>query len=417
MRSKLLVVAGATFAVALMATLEGPAAAEETPGQDSGAATGAAAEPAGEAAAAEEGNSWGEAYYQWGPMPVLSNKGKGYTLRDEVMGDSDIPINFGGWTQWGYTNRSDGVFNTHPHKFNNHQTWLYFQKTMDAAEGFDWGFRVDALYGVDAQNTQAFGNPPGNWDFQNGFDHGIYGFAIPQLYLEAGYKDFSVKAGHFFTLLGYEVVPAPDNFFYSHALTMNYSEAFTHTGVLGTWAPSDVEGLTLYGGYTLGWDTGFDQFGNGNSFLGGFSYTPIEQVTFTYITTFGDLGFIGSGYTHSMVVAAKPIENLTYVLQSDLVSVQTYDTIGINQYLIYWLFDELGLGGRVEWWKNGSTSYYEITGGINIKPLPNLIIRPEGRYQWSPAADKSSGIASASNPVGLPVADAGIFGIDVIFKF
>jgi len=419
MRSKLLLVAGATFAVALSAALGGPAAAEETPGQDSGVYTGAATEPGGEQAAAEEdtGRSWGQGYYEWGPMPFLSNNGKGYSVRDMVIGDDDIPLDFGGWTQWGYTNRSDGVFNTTPHSFVNNQTWLYLQKTMDTAEGFDWGFRFDGMYGVDAQNTQAFGNPPGAWDYQNGFDRGIYGWAIPQLYAEAGYGDFSLKAGHFYTLLGYEVVTAPDNFFYSHALTMNFSEAFTHTGAVGTWTPSQIEGLTLYGGWTLGWDTGFDNLGNGNNFLGGFSYSPIEQATLTYITTAGDLGWIGSGYTHSIVLATNPIDRLDYVLQSDLVSVQTYDTIGINQYLIYSIFDELGVGGRVEWWKNGGTSYYVLTGGVNLKPLPNLIVRPEGRYQWSPRAHDSSGVISSTNPVGLPVDNAGIFGIDVIFTF
>ena len=65
------------------------------------------------------------------------------------------------------------------------------------------------------------------------------------------------------------------------------------------------------------------------------------------------------------------------------------DTIGVNQYLFYWFNDCLGLGGRAEWWKSdqggfGSDSYYEITGGVNYKPMANLVIRPEVRYQWSP---------------------------------
>ena len=419
MRSKLLLVAGATFAVALSATLAGTAAAEEVPGQDSGAEVGAGTEPGREEPEEDAGRSWGQGYYEWGPMPWLTNNGKGYTLRDLTMGDDDIPIDFGGWTQWGYTNHSDGVFNTTPHMFNNHQTWMYFQKTMDTAEGFDWGMRIDGVYGVDAQNTQSFGNNPGRWDYQNGFDRGIYGFALPQAYVEAGYGDFSVKGGHFYTLLGYEVVTAPDNFFYSHAFTMNFSEAFTHTGVVGTWTPSQIEGLTLYGGWTLGWDTGFDQLGDGNNFLGGFSYSPIEQATLTYITTAGDLGWLGSGYTHSIVLATTPVDRLDYVIQSDLVSASQidYSTIGVNQYLIYSIFDELGVGGRVEWWKANGTSYYELTGGVNIKPIPNLVVRPEGRYQWSPRAHGSSGVISASNPVGLPVENAGIFGIDVIFTF
>ncbi len=45
------------------------------------------------------------------------------------------------------------------------------------------------------------------------------------------------------------------------------SEPFTHTGVLGTYTGNDD--VTLYGGWTLGWDTGFDQFDGGSNFLGG----------------------------------------------------------------------------------------------------------------------------------------------------
>ena len=91
--------------------------------------------------------------------------------------------------------------------------------------------------------------------------------AIPQLYVEAGYGDLSVKAGHFYTIIGYEVVQATGNFFYSHAYTFNFSEPFTHTGVLATYNAND--NVTVYGGYTLGWDSGFDD--NGDAFLGGIS--------------------------------------------------------------------------------------------------------------------------------------------------
>ena len=68
------------------------------------------------------------------------------------------------------------------------------------------------------------------------FDNGIYGWAMPQAYGEVGYGDWSVKVGHFFTPVGYEVVPATGNFFYSHSLTLFNSEPFTHTGVLGTYS-------------------------------------------------------------------------------------------------------------------------------------------------------------------------------------
>jgi len=322
----------------------------------------------------------------------------------------------GGWMSWGYTNRSDGLFNTHPGRFNNNQSWLYAEKIADGSNGVGFGGRVDLLYGVDAQNTQAFGNNPGVYDFQNGWDHGIYGWALPQLYGEVAYGDWNIKAGHFYTLLGYEVVGAAGNFFYSHAFTMNNSEAFTHTGVLATYSASD--NVTVYGGWTLGWDTGFDQLGQGNSFLGGLSVGVTDDLTVTYILTAGNLGWFGTGYTHSIVADWIINDNWEYVAQSDLVSLDQMgpgntafaSSIGLNQYLFYKLSDQVKLGGRMEWWKAGGESYYGITGGVNYRPIANLVIRPEVRYQWSPAYN-------ALNNGLVPVDEGAIFGIDAVLTF
>ena len=90
---------------------------------------------------------------------------------------------------------------------------MYAEKVADGSQGLDWGFRADVMYGIDSADTQAFGNNPGRWDFINGWDFGgTYGWAMPQLYGEIAAGDFSVIIGHFYTLLGYEVVTAPDNF-------------------------------------------------------------------------------------------------------------------------------------------------------------------------------------------------------------
>ena len=351
-------------------------------------------------------------------LPCLEcNIGDAWTLSNALCPGSCIEV--GGWLQAGYNTASDDLFNSHPDRVNIHQSWLYIEKALDTNSCcWDWGFRGDILYGVDAQDTQAFGNRSGNWDFENGFDHGIYGWALPQAYLEVGRGDFSVKVGHFYTLIGYEVVPAPDNFFFSHAITMYNSEPFTHTGALATYNASD--NLTLYGGWTLGWDTGFDQFGSGSSFLGGFSSQLHDYITFTYILTAGDFGARGGdAYSHSVVADFTLTEKLSYVFQSGLLRVGDFgeDNIGINQYLFYTINDCLALGARAEWWKgdnvtgygphggsaefNGSQSYYETTLGVNVKPHANIVIRPEVRFDWSPGGDY----------------DETIFGIDSYITF
>ena len=333
--------------------------------------------------------------------------------------------NFGGWFQGGYASQANDLFLDNEDRFNLHQAWFYAEKIARPGSNGELGFgwRFDGMYGTDADDTQAFGNTQdaaGNpRGFDNTFGRGAgYGWAIPQVYAEVAAEDWSVKVGHFYTLIGYEVVTAPDNFFFSHSITLFNSEPFTHTGAIGTYNVNDD--LTLYGGWTLGWDTGFDQFADGSSFLGGFSTSLTDNSALTYITTIGDFGARGrEAYNHSIVVDTQLSEKLNWVVQSDLLRVDSTgeDNFGINQYLLYNVNDCLGFGTRVEWWKGdsltgyaphdgvlpatGSHSYYAATFGANWKPQANLTFRPEYRYDWSPA-------------LGY---DVGYFGIDMIATY
>lgn len=341
------------------------------------------------------------------------------------------PIQFGGWTQFGghsdrarlsVANNDALAFNDHPGRINLHQQWFWAEKVADGSGGLDWGFRADIMYGTDAAKTQAFGNPAGSWDFQNGWDQGGgYGWAMPQLYGEVAYGDWSVIAGHFYTLVGYEVVTAPDNFFYSHALTMFNSEPFTHTGVLATY--SGFEDIEFYGGWTSGWDTGFDDFNGGSSWLGGFNASLSDDVSFTYISTAGNFGSRSqgeSGYSHSLVFDVALSNDLNYVFQSDLVSIDSNngavtanDQVGINQYLFYTLNDCWAVGGRVEWWRNDGFDYHQATVGVNYKPHANVVIRPEVRYDWVDSAGAAANAGYASEGAYDNVA----FGVDCILTY
>ncbi|MCG8651943.1 MAG: porin [Pirellulales bacterium] len=346
----------------------------------------------------------------------------------------------GGWVQLGYHNAALPLFNSRPDDYQLQQSWVYFEKAIDTSCGFDIGGRLDYIYGTDGPDTQAFGINNNHWDNQwdNGGD---YGHAIPQAYLEAGYGDLSVKVGHFYTIIGYEVVGAPGNFFYSHAYTFFNSEPFTHSGFLATYNLN--EDVDVYGGYVLGWDSGFED--NGDAFLGGSSVALTDDITLTSTSTFGrfadNAGGDERGYMQSLVADVTLTDKLQYVLQSDYLDTENNagqtvrETFGINQYLFYQVNDCVSYGMRFEWWNveadsqgfygpnavanfiaPGDYDIFALTLGLNYKPHANVIIRPEIRWDWVDGSNTNL----ASTDFGLLEDNDDrqtTFGIDSIFLF
>lgn len=328
-----------------------------------------------------------------------------YRLQNRERTSWSLQPRFSGWTSVGFHDQNNGLFNNHAHGVNLHQLWMTVEsKEPEDGQEASLGYRADVVYGTDGPNTQAFGNPPGNWDYQNNWEDGKNGWALPQLYLHGLAGKFNYKIGHFFTPVGYETVTAPNNFFYSHSQTMNNSEPFTHTGILTDFTTENDS--TVYLGWSLGWDSGFAQSGNGSNGIIGIAKNITEDIGLTYMSTFGDLGWRGEGYSHSIVADLALTEKLIYVLQSDYVNTSSIsdsgDDIGLNNYLIYTIDDCLSLGARFEWWRDNSVSKNSFTVGANWRPGKGLFLfRPEVRSDWIPAQDYSETA----------------FGIDAIVEF
>ncbi len=328
-------------------------------------------------------------------------------IENDILG-----FTFGGWTQVGWHSYNNTLFNQHADNVNLHQAWLYAERVADGSCGLGLGGRIDYLYGVDAQDTQAFGIANNHWD--NSWDNGIYGHAIPQLYMEAAYGDLSVKVGHFFTLIGYEVVGATGNFFYSHSYTMYNSEPFTHTGALATYNAGD--GLTLYGGYVMGWDSGFED--NGDAFLGGYSYdlTDSTNVTSQYIVgRFGEGAASEVGFMTSTVATTSLSDDLTHVLWIDYLDTDgsgravQRETFDVNNYLLISLTDRATWGHRLEWYNidagvygvtAGRSDVYAYTTGLNYAAGTNLLLRPEVRWDWDKDGVVGNELGASQTTVG-----------------
>ncbi|HEX7765354.1 MAG TPA: outer membrane beta-barrel protein, partial [Nitrospira sp.] len=128
------------------------------------------------------------------------------------------PISIRGWVDGGYTfngssptSHFNGPYNAVDRdRPQMNQLYLIVEKTLRGTSGIDIGGRVDAMYGYDYFLTQSNGLER-NQSGTPKWNHEQHGLALPQMYAEAGNQTFSVKAGHFYTIIGYEGVPAPAN--------------------------------------------------------------------------------------------------------------------------------------------------------------------------------------------------------------
>jgi hypothetical protein len=406
----------------------------------------------------------------------------------------DNGITIGLWSNAGITYNAESpdnnfngpvTFADRSGEFQLNQLNLFIQRAV-ATEGDSWDFggRFDAMFGTDSIFTQAYGVPSfdvntaqpkvrSSWDLNINGTNGnrFYGMALPQAYLEAYVpvgNGLNVKAGHFYTPIGYETVPAPDNFFYTHAYTMQYGEPFTHTGFMGNYAVDKnwaVMGGVVTGSATGGWDGGWDQqLGNWGG-IGGTTWTSDDKATSANISgTYSATSEQNSSTwaLYSVVLKHNITDKLHLIGQHDHgFADNTYDYAtgtpnainaqwyGINTHMYYDIKDDLSVGMRGEWFRdqNGfrvcspgrvaaatnnegysyalgsgqlnnsscvAASWYAFTVGMNYKPTKWLNLRPNVRYDW---VDGTVADGGRYNPFGNGKQSQFLFSTDFTINF
>ncbi|MEN8260861.1 MAG: porin [Pseudomonadota bacterium] len=317
----------------------------------------------------------------------------------------DLGLTVGGWLSFGATYNADNpddnnntpvTFNDRHGEFQGNQLNVFIERAVnEGGDAWDLGFRADILYGTDARFTQAAGLD----DELIGDDFRFYKLAFPQFYLQ-GYAPIlngvTATVGHFYTIIGNEVVTAPDNFFYSHAYTMQYGEPFTHTGALLSTPIND--NISVKAGAVLGWDN-FSTETDIWNFLGGVNWSSDSGATSLAIT--GIQGAVSEDnpnhdrWLYSIVLSHDITEKLHYLIQHDhgreeIPGGNNAEGYAVNQYLTFDVNDEVSTGIRAEWFRDDDGtrvtgavgSYYAVTAGLNWSPVPWFKIRPEARYDW-----------------------------------
>ena len=346
-------------------------------------------------------------------------------------------------------------------EFQLNQLNAFIQKAV-AAEGSSWDFggRADVMFGTDSIFTQAYGvaagtdangNPldRGTWDLGllGGSSNRFYDIAVPQAYLESYIpvgNGLNLKVGRFYTPIGYETVPAPDNFFYTHAYTMQFGEPFTHTGFMGNYTVNKnwaVMAGAVTGSSTGGWDGSFDQQNGNWAGLMGVTFTADNGTSLNIAGTHGSVSETNSGdwSLYSAVLKHNITEKTHLVLQHDhgfadkvLADGGDATWYGVNSHLYYDIKDDLAIGIRGEWFRdqNGARvcyparttcpglagTYYEVTAGLTWKPKSWLSLRPNVRYDW--VEDHAGSVAAGNLPFDAGSKDSQfLFSTDVTVKF
>lgn len=338
------------------------------------------------------------------------------------------------------TRPPDGVnfghlFTDRANSFLLNQAVLTIQRPLDPkAVGYDFGFKLQTLYGSDARATHFLGEFEYSIPDRNQFNI-VEAHALAHLpWLTSGGID--VKIGHYVTLEGAEVITAPDNALYSHSYIFNFGIPFKHTGIMTTTHVTSV--VDIYAGVDTGVNTTFGRGDNNKAaaFHGGVGFNLLNgALTILATTHIGpenpDTAAVRAAgvnpnrdlrYLNDVTIVWKATDKFTLTTDLNYIRDAGFraEGWGIAQYAAYAINDWLKIVGRGEIWRdsqgffvcafpgnfdfvnaefgrpNGSycggvTTYGALTVGLNITPavptnplgIKQIIMRPEIRYDTS----------------------------------
>ena len=320
-------------------------------------------------------------------------------------------IHLGAQIEGGFTANpatpNDGVnfgrlFDDRSNQAQLNQVLLTVNKPTDPnATGFDWGFKVQGMYGSDARYTHflgVFDRAPGP-GYENQFDVVEADVLLHLPFPTAGGMDAHV--GLFPTPLGYEVIDPTGNPFYSHSYIFNFGLPLKHAGILTT------THITPMVDFYLGVDTGVNTtfgccngddngqiagiIGVGLNLMGGnltilaLSHLGPENASRTLaVLTNPTTGvpFGGSAangfmrYYNDIVLTWKATDKLTLTTEANLIrddfdgffvkgKPSPANAFGVAQYASYTLSDTVTFNARAE--------IYRDDTGFFVTAFPNNI--------------------------------------------
>jgi hypothetical protein len=336
---------------------------------------------------------------------------------------TDGGVNLRGWVAAGFVgntadpvSRFNGPYNAvdRSNEPMLNQLYLIGERALPEC-GWGLGARVDLLYGEDFWLAESIGFER----YQTGaekWNPEYYGLAFPQAYVNFGNEDLSFQVGHFYSIVGYEGLMAPSNFFYSKSYSYQFGGPFQHWGGQVNYNLNSTWSLQL--GLVNGWNA-LDRESDDLSFIGKIKYandctgvwTSFALITGKECNNVAQIRLRNQDYEnrtyYSWLVGLPLACRMEYVFHHYLGAQQegTYDRgtaywYGIDQYLYYTINDCWKAGMRFEWFRDEDGTrvglnrpsnpnnppyagdFYSLSFGVNWKPTANFTVRPEIRADW-----------------------------------
>ncbi|MCG3148885.1 MAG: hypothetical protein PCFJNLEI_02334 [Verrucomicrobiae bacterium] len=315
-------------------------------------------------------------------------------------------------------------FDVKHNEFMINKAVLTLEKPVEY-NAFDWqaGFAAQLVFGQDVEYMQASGLDLGS--------NGDLFLANVTLNIPIG-NGLKVTFGKYGTMLGYEASLTENNYNWSGGNQWTLIEPFTHTGLALAYKISDEAEVQLL--INNGWDNVTDDNGS-KSFMGYFNYAPNDNTSFTLVGYGGPEANNDSDWRRDaeIIVSHKLTPHLTGVVQLDygtesgarvIGTTLTTNFVDLAQTIPGSVDAEPTLGGRAEWYAAGlwltyeksekwnatlRTDYlndndgartsqapyrtefpintgqelYSVTLTLNYKPIPEIRISPELRWDRS----------------------------------
>ena len=324
------------------------------------------------------------------------------------------------------------------------QVDMQVAKTIDTTKSWDFGFFVEAGYGIDDAQIHSFGvldhragaspfnQPPGGGgatgagtDPDNQFD---VVQATVSLLVPVG-SGITFTAGKFVGILSQEVINPTGNAFYTHTYNFTFGVPATNTGVTASYTFAKAlsgNDVTVMGGVTRGWN---ESTRDNNGAVDGIAQVKGSLTSkLSYVLNLEE-GPEGGQPTLSTAsgfqsdngdywTTAEAIFSFAYSDQLTFVSDSLYSddphggaTTSIDQghsnaqwygevlYAGYKINSNFTANLRGEWYRDQGAfttgtqaNYYDGTFGVDIHPFPNdnilqwLQLRPEVREDWADRA-------------------------------